>query len=65
MIKLSHYVIGQLAAWGVRNLFLVTGGGAMHFNDSVGREPAIRYICTAANRRFDGCRKPAPASPEA
>ena len=45
MIKLSHYVIGRLADWGVRRIFMVTGGGAMHLNDSIGREPRIRYIC--------------------
>lgn len=45
MIKLSQYVIGKLADWGVRNLFMITGGGAMHLNDSVGREPRIRYVC--------------------
>ena len=45
MIKLSQYVIGKLADWGVRHVFMVTGGGAMHLNDSVGREPRIQYIC--------------------
>lgn len=45
MIKLSQYVIGRLADWGVRHVFMVTGGGAMHLNDSVGREPRIHYIC--------------------
>ena len=46
MIKLSHYVIGKLADWGVRHIFMITGGGAMHLNDSMGREPRIRYICS-------------------
>ena len=45
MIKLSQFVIGRLADWGVRHVFMVTGGGAMHLNDSVGREPRIHYIC--------------------
>ena len=45
MIKLSQYVIGKLADWGVRHTFLITGGGAMHLNDSMGREPRIQYIC--------------------
>jgi acetolactate synthase-1/2/3 large subunit len=45
MIKLSHYAIGALADWGVRRIFMVTGGGAMHLNDSIGRESRIRYIC--------------------
>lgn len=46
MIKLSDYVMKTLADWGVRHLFLVTGGGAMHLNDSTGKEKRLRYICT-------------------
>jgi acetolactate synthase I/II/III large subunit len=45
-VKLSHYVTGRLADWGVRHIFLITGGGAMHLNDSIGRESSIRYVCT-------------------
>ncbi|HSZ63824.1 MAG TPA: thiamine pyrophosphate-binding protein [Terriglobales bacterium] len=44
-MKLSDYIVGQLAEWGVRHIFLVTGGGAMHLNDSIGKEPRIRYVC--------------------
>ena len=46
MIRLSDYVAGRLAEWGVRHVFMIPGGGAMHLNDSFGREPRIRYICT-------------------
>jgi len=45
MIKLSDYVMHRLADWGVRHIFLVTGGGAMHLNDSIGKEQRIKYIC--------------------
>ena len=45
MIKLSDYVFGFLAEKGVKDVFLVTGGGAMHLNDSLGRESRIRYVC--------------------
>ena len=44
-MKLSDYIAGQLADWGVRHVFLVTGGGAMHLNDSIGHESRIQYIC--------------------
>jgi acetolactate synthase-1/2/3 large subunit len=44
-MKLSDYIIGRLADWGVRHIFLVTGGGAMHLNDSIGKEPRILYVC--------------------
>jgi acetolactate synthase-1/2/3 large subunit len=45
MTKLSDYLIRRLADWGVRDIFMLTGGGAMHLNDSIGRESRIRYIC--------------------
>jgi acetolactate synthase-1/2/3 large subunit len=44
-MKVSDYIVGQLADWGVRHIFLVTGGGAMHLNDSIGREQRIQYVC--------------------
>jgi acetolactate synthase I/II/III large subunit len=44
-MKLSDYIVGRLAEWGVRHIFLVTGGGAMHLNDSVGKEQRIQYVC--------------------
>lgn len=45
MKKLSDYVVETLADWGVRHIFLLTGGGAMHLNDSIGKEERIRFIC--------------------
>lgn len=45
MIKISDYVLDRLAAAGVRDIFLVSGGGIMHLVDSVGRHPSIRYTC--------------------
>jgi acetolactate synthase I/II/III large subunit len=45
VIKLSDYVIRTLADQGVRHIFMMTGGGAMHLNDSIGQEPRIHYIC--------------------
>lgn len=44
-MKLSDYVVTRLADWGVRHIFLVTGGGAMHLNDSIGKEARIQYVC--------------------
>jgi acetolactate synthase I/II/III large subunit len=45
MMKLSDYVLAQLRSWGAKHIFLVTGGGAMHLNDSVGTS-GLTYICT-------------------
>jgi acetolactate synthase-1/2/3 large subunit len=46
MIKLSDYIFRQLQHWSVKHVFLVTGGGAMHLNDSIGNTEGIEYICT-------------------
>lgn len=44
MIKLSDYIAKRLRdVYGVRNLFMVSGGGAMHLNDSFAK--FIPYIC--------------------
>ena len=43
-VKLSDWVFGYLAQEGVRHVFEVTGGGAMHLNDSLGAS-GIAYIC--------------------
>ncbi len=44
-MKLSDYVFTALADAGVRHVFLLTGGGAMHLNDSIAGEPRIQHIC--------------------
>jgi acetolactate synthase-1/2/3 large subunit len=47
MPKLSDYVIQFLADQGVKHVFLVTGGGAMHLNESLSRCPQIEAICNS------------------
>jgi len=44
-IRLADYIARTLADRGVRHVFMVTGGGAMHLNDAFGRESRIKYIC--------------------
>ena len=44
-MKVSDYLASFLADYGVRHVFMVTGGGAMHLNDAFGREKRIQYIC--------------------
>src|ERR1700758_1627476 len=44
-MKLSDYIFSQLREWGAGHVFLVTGGGAMHLNDSIGTS-GLGYICT-------------------
>lgn len=45
MVKLSDYVMQFLAARGVRHVFLLVGGGAMHLDDSLGRCDGLEYTC--------------------
>jgi acetolactate synthase-1/2/3 large subunit len=44
MIRLADYVANTLVAHGVHDVFLVTGGGAMHLNDAIGRCDGLRYV---------------------
>jgi acetolactate synthase-1/2/3 large subunit len=47
MIKLSDYVLRFVADLGVKHVFLVTGGGAMHLNASLAQCKAIQPICNS------------------
>ena len=44
MIKLSDYIVKFLEEQGADTVFLVTGGGAMHLNDSFGRSDRFRKV---------------------
>src|SRR5580698_966090 len=46
-IKLSDYVLKFVADLGITNVFLVTGGGAMHLNQSLAGEKRITPICNS------------------
>jgi len=46
-MKLSDYVVKFIADAGVRHVFLVTGGGAMHLNQSLAAEPRIKAVCNS------------------
>lgn len=45
MIKLSDYIAKELVKYGVRHVFMISGGGAMHLNDSLGKHEQLEYIC--------------------
>src|ERR1700722_265725 len=42
---LADYVIQFLADKGIKDTFLVSGGGIMYLMDSLARNPAVRYYC--------------------
>ena len=44
-MKLSDYVFHFLESKGVKRVFVLTGGGAMHLDDSLGRSERIEYTC--------------------
>ncbi|MHB8391701.1 MAG: thiamine pyrophosphate-binding protein [Acidobacteriaceae bacterium] len=47
MPKLSDYLVQFVADQGVRHIFLVTGGGAMHLNEALSRCKALEPICNS------------------
>lgn len=44
-MKLSDYVMEFIAGLGVEHVFYVSGGGAMHLNDSLGRQMRLEGVC--------------------
>ena len=42
--KVSQYIADRIVQWGIRDVFTVTGGGAMHMNDAFGHHPGLH--CT-------------------
>jgi acetolactate synthase I/II/III large subunit len=57
-MKLSDYVVEFVAAQGVRHVFMLPGGGAMHLNDSLGKCSDLKYVC---NLHEQGCAVAAEA----
>lgn len=46
MIKVSDFIFKHLVErHAVEHVFMVTGGGAMHLNDSIGRTEGLSYVC--------------------
>jgi acetolactate synthase-1/2/3 large subunit len=43
--KLSDCVVRFIAEQGVKHVFLVPGGGAMHLNESLGRSEELTFVC--------------------
>ena len=54
-MKLSDYVVRFIAEQGVKHVFLVTGGGAMHLNQSLGAEAAIEPVCNSHEQASAFC----------
>lgn len=54
-MKLSDYVVRFVADQGVKHIFLVTGGGAMHLNQSLGSQNAIAPVCNSHEQASAMC----------
>lgn len=61
VIKLTDYIFSFIAELGVDVVFSVSGGGAMHLVDSLGKNKDLRYIAThheqAAAMAAEGCAR--------
>jgi acetolactate synthase-1/2/3 large subunit len=44
-IRVSDYIAQRLIHHGIKDVFMVTGGGAMHLNDALGNHPGLTYYC--------------------
>jgi acetolactate synthase-1/2/3 large subunit len=44
-MRLADFVAQFFAEHGITHVYMVTGGGAMHLNDAIGREKRFQYIC--------------------
>ena len=45
MIRVADYIAECLVRHGLRHVFVVTGGGAMHLNDALSRNKSLSAIC--------------------
>lgn len=43
-MRVSEYISSMLVQFGVRHVFMLTGGGSMFINDAIGHEPRIQCI---------------------
>lgn len=46
LVKLSDWVAATLVQRGISDVFMLTGGGAMHLNHSLGTHPSLKTIFT-------------------
>ena len=54
-MKLSDYVFQFVADQNVKQVFLVTGGGAMHLNESLARETRLKWVCNSHEQASSIC----------
>jgi len=45
-VRVADYIFSAIADLGVKHVFLLPGGGAMHLVDALGQNPDIEFIPT-------------------
>ena len=45
LLKVTDYIAQTLVRHGLRQVFMLSGGGAMHLNDSLGHCQGLEYLC--------------------
>ena len=43
-IKVSNYIAQKLLEAGIKDVFMITGGGAMHLDDALGHQEGLNCI---------------------
>ncbi|HTX01017.1 MAG TPA: thiamine pyrophosphate-binding protein, partial [Acidimicrobiales bacterium] len=44
-VRLADWMMGAIARSGIRHVFMVAGGGAMHLDDAAGAHPGLEVVC--------------------
>ena len=44
-IRVADYLAKRIAEAGVRHVFMISGGGAMHLDDAIGKNKNLEYVC--------------------
>lgn len=60
--KLSNYIAEKLLASGITDVFMITGGGAMHLDDALGHQEDFTASTIIMSRHVRWQRRRMPAS---
>jgi acetolactate synthase I/II/III large subunit len=44
-VRLADYLMARVAGLGVKHVFTLPGGGAMHLDDALGTNPDLEFVC--------------------
>src|SRR5438309_10613770 len=44
-MRVADYAMRFIAGLGVKHVFVLTGGGALHLNDALARCPDLEFVC--------------------